>query len=235
MLRRYSAAAFVTALALLGFSHPQPIAAASPVKGFDVSHWQGRVDYATAYRAGFRFVIAKATEGKTYIDPRYSQNRVAAAKTKLRFTAYHFAQPDRSHKDAVREADHFVRAARLHSGNLRPVLDLERYGGLSRSEMVRWTKSFVLRVYHAVGVKPIIYVSPSFWGTRLGNPTWFAHHGFRLWIAHHDVSRPSIPAANWAGHSWTIWQQGVGRVPGIAGRVDRNVLHGTALSRLTIR
>ena len=40
------------------------------VKGFDISHYQNSVDFAGAYKDGLRFVIIKATEGTTYIDPK---------------------------------------------------------------------------------------------------------------------------------------------------------------------
>ena len=50
------------------------------------------------------------------------------------FGAYHFARPDGSANDAIEEADHFVDVAQLGQGDLLPVLDLERTGGLTPEE-----------------------------------------------------------------------------------------------------
>jgi GH25 family lysozyme M1 (1,4-beta-N-acetylmuramidase) len=41
------------------------------------------------------------------------------------------------------------------------------------------------------------------------------------------VRVPRVPAANWAGESWSVWQYtSDGSVAGIDGRVDRDVLRG---------
>jgi GH25 family lysozyme M1 (1,4-beta-N-acetylmuramidase) len=38
------------------------------VQGFDISHYQPTVNFASAYAGGLRFVYIKATEGTTYTD-----------------------------------------------------------------------------------------------------------------------------------------------------------------------
>ena len=48
------------------------------VPGFDISHYQGTVNFAGAYSSGARFVLIKATEGTTYTDPKFSDNYVGA-------------------------------------------------------------------------------------------------------------------------------------------------------------
>ena len=50
------------------------------------------------------------------------------------------------------------------------------------------------RVRTTLGAKPIIYTSPNFWETAMGDTTQFADEGYRLlWIAHWDVPEPSVP------------------------------------------
>ena len=191
--------------------------------GIDVSHWQGHVDWQAVSRSPVRFVIAKATEGRTFTDPRYAANRLGAETAGLAFTAYHFARPDSSANDAVLEADHFLDAADLSQRNLLPVLDMERTGGLGPVKLKTWIRTWLARVEERLGVRAVIYTAPAFWRRATGDSTWFATAGSPLWIAHYGTSEPSVPADNWAGRGWTLWQEtDCARVLGIAGCVDGN-------------
>jgi len=137
--------------------------------------------------------------------------------------AYHFARPSAVAGDAIAEADHFVDTAAPRSGELLPVLDLEVSGGLGTSALQAWVQAFLDRVYERTGVRGLIYVSPSFWSTYVGNTQSFAKGGYSiLWIAHWTAAAsPTVPASNWGGHGWTFWQYtSDGSVPGISGRVD---------------
>jgi lysozyme len=231
--------AFVV-LALVG----GPVLAAGPLAearaghltGIDVSHWQGTIGWRKVKAAGIEFVIAKATEAQWFVDPQYARNRERADALGVRFGAYHFAQPDRTRNDAVREADHFVKAAQLRGRHLQPVLDLERHGGLGHRALVRWTKAWLQRVESRLGVKPMIYSSPSFWTERMGNSSWFASNGYRMWVAHWWADQPRVPADNWAGIGWSLWQvTNCGHVPGIGGCVDVDLSRSTDITPLLIR
>ena len=107
-------------------------------------------------------------------------------------------------------------------GMIIPTLDLERSGGLTDPQLIAWVQAWVGRVYDRLGVRAMIYASPSFWQTYMSNTRWFADNGYSvLWIAHWGVSSPSVPASNWGGKSWTFWQYtSNGSVPGISGAVD---------------
>ena len=134
------------------------------------------------------------------------------------------------------EADHFVDTAKLSQGNLIPALDLEVSGGLGVSALQNWVMAWMSRVTQRVGAKPMIYSSPSFWSTYLGNTTMFATAGYKtLWIAHWGVSSPSVPANNWGGNGWTFWQwTDCWHVSGITGCVDGDRYNGTDLTPVTI-
>ena len=45
------------------------------LNGIDISHWQGTVDFAKVRSAGYRFVIAKATEGIGFTDDNWAKFR----------------------------------------------------------------------------------------------------------------------------------------------------------------
>jgi lysozyme len=204
--------------------------------GIDVSRWQGQINWRQVRAGGVHFAIAKATEAQSWVDPQYARNRERADARGLLFGAYHFAQPDRSYNDAIREADHFVRTAQLLPRHLIPVLDLEVTNGLGPKAMVSWTKTWLQRVESRLGVKPMIYTSPSFWVDKMGNSTWFANNGYRLWIAHWRATEPRLPASSWGGRGWTIWQvSDCGSVPGIKGCVDIDLHRGLDMAYLTIR
>ena len=190
-------------------------------EGIDVSHWQGNLDGPTGRAAGKKFVIAKSTEGIGHKDDKYERNKTGARAQGLKFGAYHFAQPV---NDPIREADWFVDNSGYERGMLIPTLDLERTGGRSVTGLTNWTKAWLGRVYERLGVRPMIYVAPSFWRSNLNDTRWFADNGYAiLWVAHWGVSSPSVPASNWGGRSWTFWQYtSSGSVPGISGRVDLN-------------
>ena len=237
--RRLAAPLMLAVLAgvVLGgaLAEPQPAAAADTLTGIDVSHWQGQVRWSDVVVDGVGFAIAKATEGRIYQDDQYARNKERAEALGLPFTAYHFASPDASANDAQLEADNFVDTAALGPGNLRPVLDLEKNGGLGERKLRRWVKAWLAQVESRVGVKPIIYTSPSFWHDKMGNSRWFAQNGYALWIAHWHVATPRVPAGDWAGHGWTIWQyDDCGTVDGIDGCVDLDRLNGTDIDALRI-
>jgi GH25 family lysozyme M1 (1,4-beta-N-acetylmuramidase) len=213
-----------------------PYSRAGMVTGIDVSHWQGYIRWADVQAAGVKFAYAKATDGRSMVDPLYSRNRDRADALGLRFGAYHFARPDWTSYDAVREADYFVNSAAPRGRHLLPALDLEVSGGLGRSALTGWVKSWLREVQARVGVKPVIYTTPGFWKYYMGNTTWFAANGYRvLWIAHWGVSSPSVPASDWGGHGWSLWQvSSTGKVSGIDGYVDIDLFDGTDMSRMVI-
>jgi GH25 family lysozyme M1 (1,4-beta-N-acetylmuramidase) len=189
--------------------------------GVDISHWNGSINFAKVRAAGKRFVIAKASEGSGHVDAAYARNKRGAMDNSLKFTGYHYARPSGGTRDAVAEANHFVSVLGFRRGMLAPVLDLEVTGGLGQSALRSWVKAFVERVHARLGIKPIIYTSSSFWRDRMGNTSWFASHGYRVWVAHWGVSAPRVPGANWGDRGWALWQySSCGHVDGISGCVD---------------
>jgi TolB protein len=201
-------------------------------RGIDASHWQGTVDWQEVAESGIRFVFLKASEGVSYVDNTYETNRTEANAAGILTTAYHFAQPDTSKKDARKEADHFVDSAALRSGDLVPVLDLETANGLTPEQLQDWTFAWLEEVEARIGVKPMIYTGPWFWETKMADTTAFADAGYELlWIANWFVADPEVPGANWGGHGWTFWQyDDCGSVPGITGCVDLDYFNGVNIS-----
>ena len=236
VLPRFAVGLLALVAGLAGLAQPAPAAAADDLlSGIDVSHYQGEIRWTEVAGAGIGFVIAKATEGRLSSDAEYARNKERAEALGLPFAAYHFAHPEKLANDAVLEADHFLDTAMLNEANLLPVLDLEDHGGLGQRKLRRWVKAWLAEVQSRLGVKAIIYASPSFVKDRLGNSRWFADNGYRLWIAHWHVAAPRVPARNWAGRGWTIWQHdNCGSVPGIDGCVDLDWMRAADLESLRL-
>jgi len=66
-------ASVVAWFAMPASATPIEIEARATVEGFDISHYQTKVNFAGAFKDGLRFVMIKATEGTTFIDPEVSE------------------------------------------------------------------------------------------------------------------------------------------------------------------
>lgn len=216
---------------------PPAPAAPGTLEGLDVSHWQNAIDWFAVAASGKSFTYMKASEDIDFVDPNYETNRTGASAAGLVVGAYHFAQPDASAGDAAAEADHFVDTAKPVAGDLLPVLDLERSGGLSPTVLTAWVRDYLARIQARLGVHGVIYCSPNFWLNYMGDTTWFANNGYEvLWVAHWTTAAdPTVPGGAWGANGWTFWQYtSSGVVPGIAGRVDLNRYNGSNLSAVRI-
>jgi GH25 family lysozyme M1 (1,4-beta-N-acetylmuramidase) len=65
------------------------------VQGIDVSHWQGNMNWTTAYNAGNRFTWAKATQASATLDDQFANNLNNAKPAGMLIGFYHFANPSR--------------------------------------------------------------------------------------------------------------------------------------------
>jgi GH25 family lysozyme M1 (1,4-beta-N-acetylmuramidase) len=225
----------------VGVAPPAGAAATWPVKGIDVSKYQqppygsAPVDWSKVAADGVDFVIVKATEGRTDVDPMFITNMTGAEGVGLTVGMYHVASPSSSTADARKEADHFVAVAAPAAGNVIPALDIEINrvpGGMSPATLEAWSRAWLNRVTNRLGVRPMVYGSIYMFETLLGNTTWFADHGFPLWLARWGDLPATLPANDWQGQGWTFWQWAVtdaGTVDGITTDIDRDRYVGTNL------
>jgi lysozyme len=190
--------------------------------GIDVSHWQGTINWNSVDNAGIRFGFCKATEGTSYVDPQCSRNLSEMKRLGIYRGVYHFGQPNVS---ASAQAQHFVNTARSANGGtlsglLQLCLDIEVTDGIGPAGVWSWIQSFIANIKTLTPRPGIIYTSPSYWTSRVGNPN--NNLNCPLWIAHWGVSSPTVPQA-WSGVGWAFWQYtSTGSVPGISGNVDRD-------------
>ena len=234
---RYARALVVSALSaatVLAASVTAPAVADYRVPGIDISKYQGRIDWRAVGTSNVRFAIMRATLGNDYRDERYARNVALARANGIVVGAYHFAKPGHVYADPRQEADHFLRVARIGPGDILPVLDIEYSGGRSARQLRHWAIRWLNRVETRTGVRPMIYSGNHFWRGAMNNTRWFARRGYALWVAHWYVGAPSVPAGDWGGRGYTVWQwSAVGRFAGIRGPVDRDYVRGS-LGQATI-
>jgi len=165
-------------LLVAAFAIASPAAAAPFVRGIDVSRWKGSISWQRVAQGGYRFTFAEATNG-FMADPSFARNRSGAKAAGLALGAFHFARPAGLTSravvaNAISQADLFVAVAQPQTGELAPVLDLERTGGLSPAALRAWTATWLNEVQLQVGIRPTIYASPTFWRKATGDASVFA-------------------------------------------------------------
>jgi lysozyme len=192
------------------------------VKGVDVSHYDGTIDWAAAHNAGVAFAFMKATESTSFVDPQFAANWKAAGSNGVIRGAYHFFRPA---VDATAQADYFVQNAGIPGdGDLPLTIDLEVTDSVAASTVASGALTFLARVQQKTGRTPIVYTSASFLSS-IGSPAGF--NAYTLWVANWQVSCPKIPNPPWS--DWTFWQDSsTGTIAGIpAGMVDTDQFNGT--------
>lgn len=189
----------------------------SEIDGIDVSHWQGAIDWRAVRGGGVDFAFIKATEGATYADPEFARNWAGAGDAGVMRGAYHYFRPN---VDAAKQAENFLRVARIGPNDLPAVLDVETSDGVAGDALLRAVRVWLDAVERATGKRPIVYTYPDFWNRyAAGSPG-----DYPLWIAAYSRAQPQLPIG-WS--SWTFWQYtSTGRVPGIDGDVDQNRFNG---------
>jgi len=175
--------------------------------------------------SGVQFCFIKATEGATFVDPRFGFNWQAARNAGLARGAYHFFHPAVS---VTAQADIFLQTVPgLAAGDLPPVLDLEapqEWSPIPVANRAALALSWLETVENALHLRPIVYLSAAFATDVLGNASELAQ--YPLWLALY-VTAPS-PAVPKPWSSWDFWQYTqTGTAPGITGNVDRNHFNGS--------
>jgi lysozyme len=183
----------------------------------DISHWQDKVDFAAIKKAGVVGVIAKCTEGTSYIDPTYEDRMNAAIEAGLCWGAYHFLK----HGDIAAQMEWFDRNHDLSQGS-RIAIDYEdspcTLGDLQQA----------LEALSKIdGTQQIcVYAGGLLKGQIDPNKVYPWLEPYPLWLAQYTSGKISWPTNVWP--TWTLWQfSDKGTVPGVSGACDVNAFNGT--------
>ena len=197
------------------------------LKGIDISNHQRGLDLS---KIDCDFVIIKATEGKSYVDPSCDTFFQQALSLGKKLGVYHFA--NNSDNTAQQEADWFIQNTRGYIGKAIPVLDWED----NVTDNVPWALEWLQRVEEAYGCKPMIYMSESVVNRHDWSSVANANYG--IWVAKY---RDNLPDYNYdmskAGNMpsikyWStmaLWQwTSTGRLNGWNGNLDLDIFYGDA-------
>ena len=194
------------------------------VRGIDVSHYQGDIDWDTLAESDIAFAFIKATEGSSYVDDKFAYNYENAMGTDLAVGAYHFFSFDSAGKT---QAENFINTVPAHDGMLPPVIDFEFYGNKQdnppeKEGVLRELCDMIAALEAHYGLKPIIYVTEDTYEAYLVGE--FADYD--IWIRN-VKTKPSLSD----GRSWTFWQYtNRERLEGYSGEeefIDMNVFAGS--------
>jgi len=190
-----------------------------PVRGIDVSHYQGKIDW-NPIGVNYDFVFIKSTEGGDYVDSLFSQNWEGAKTVGLRRGAYHFyrncTSPELQLKNII--------ATVPKSVDMLPItVDVEvnnRCEEPQNQELLKKNLNILLEgLENHYDQSPIVYAmkdSYELYGISEfeKNPIWYRSIFTFPYLSNN--------------REWTFWQySNKGHVKGIDGYVDLNVFNGT--------
>ena len=203
----------------------------SQVYGVDLSFWQGNIHWdqlllpcdddgsvsgkipAPRNQRPVQFTFIRVTKSDSLVDSLYQKNYNEAKRLGIPCGGYHFLTDTVSGKV---QAELFLSHAKLESGDLPPVLDVE----IDSPDIVTKAKEWLEIVEKKCGVKAIIYTNMHVYATRIKNdPSLNAHD---LWLAKPRGEMPDVPNCKFwqfthEGHVWGI----------IDNVVDINMFNGT--------
>lgn len=174
----------------------------------DVSAAQGgAVPWATLRALGCVAVVAKATEGVTYVDPCWAGNAAAVPLATMMLAGYHVFHVE---DDPVRQASFFHREA-FDRCELAPIVDVERTWkretplppGFTGDAFLERTVACARETRSLFQKTPWIYAGPGFLAALGASAAVLAELAeFPLWLADYRTL-PVVPAP-WG--AWTAWQ-----------------------------
>ena len=170
-----------------------------PVRGVDVSSYQGEINWDMLSEQDISFAFIKATEGSNYVDEYFKNNYKEALKSNLRIGAYHFFSFD---SQGSTQADNFIATVDKTENMLPPVVDFEFYGdkqsNLPDEESTREQLDILLsRLEEYYGMKPVIYATQKSYSLYLSG----YYQEYDLWIRN-VITSPHIDDKR----EWTFWQ-----------------------------
>lgn len=189
------------------------------VKGVDVSHYQGAINWATLKDGGVGFAYIKASEGAQFRDPRFDENWRRSKEAGVPRAAYHFFTLC---KTGAEQAANFIAATPVEANGLPHALDAEQTGkcrsGRRVGDPVAEIKAFLDLTEKHYGRRPLIYTTREFHETFLRGRLQTE----RFWLR--SLHRPP----GFRKDQWTLWQyHHRGLRSGVAGHVDLNAFNGT--------
>ena len=190
-----------------------------PIKGFDVSHHQGDIQWKKISPKTYKFVYLKATEGGDFKDCKFQENWLQAREQGFLVGAYHFY---RICRDGTIQAQNFIETVPNKDNALPPVIDLEYDSNcintFTKEPLLQEIQTMHDQVYQHYGKQPIFYISKTFYNIVLAGE----FKNTPLWVREYK-GKPDLKD----NPEWLMWQHtNQGKISGIPTVVDMNVFNG---------
>lgn len=188
------------------------------LNGIDISSYQAGINLAIV---PCDFVIIKATEGASYVNPDFVRAYQQAKTLGKCLGLYHYAQGG----NVEAEANHFLNTIGNRVGEAALCLDWERNDNPRFGENdVAWVKAWCDYVRAKTSVAPLVYIQQSIM-------QYFSQIGdYGLWIAQYADNNPTGYQANpWNEGAYTCairQYSSHGRLNGWNGNLDLNKFYG---------
>lgn len=185
-----------------------------PVKGIDVSHHNGAIDFESVRADSVDFVIIKASDGVGDYDRRMSENYAGARRAGLDVGVYHYFRYHRSGNDQAR---YFLSVIDTMAIDLPVAIDLEDTDNEEEcDEYVSERLRDMVDILHGNGYRVMIYANHDQYESYIAG----RFPDVDIWMASSRAPEADDPRRVWQ-HSHR------GRVDGISGDVDLNTFNGT--------
>lgn len=181
--------------------------------GIDVSHHNGIINWKLVETV--EFVYVKATEGATYVDPKFQQNLKGARDNKQKVGAYHNF---RTSSSVQSQFNNYKKHVKKDDIDIIPMVDVEECKQWSAVQFQDSLMRFIELVKTHYGKAPMIYSVNTFYNKYCA-PKFNNYH---LMIGRYGSEKPFIKGEG----TYTIWQKSqTGKLNGIVRNVDIDVFH----------
>ena len=198
------------------------------MNGIDISNWQNGIQ---VNQVPCDFVICKATQGTTYVNPDCDRAYQQAKNAGKKVGVYHYfggGNPDT-------EAEFFVNNSKGYIGEALLALDWEENQNGRFSQGAAAAKPFLDKVYQLTGVRPLIYMNKNTCRSYDWRSVVAGNYG--LWVAQYaNNNQTGYQSDPWTDSKGTgafpviamHQYSSNGRLSGYSGPLDLDIFYGSA-------
>lgn len=190
----------------------------APAEIIDVSQAQLGIDWVRVKAAGVTTAIIRASQGVSQVDKACAVHLGGAHAAGLQLGVYHALIASWG---GVNQAEHFLKVVEAFRADfaLPLVIDAELQNGMAPARIAETLYGMASTLEQATGAKPMLYTSPGFFNSYVGQQHDLYFAAMPLWIAHWTTAaKPLLPRC-W--HDYALWQfTSSGQVDGVHGHVD---------------
>ena len=188
------------------------------LNGVDVASYQSGINFS---QVPCDFVIVKATEGTSYVNPACNSQYSSAKGAGKLLGLYHYVKGG----NAIAEANFFIDNIKNYVGSAILCIDFEAGGNSAWGDMT-YLRQLCQQVIARTGVRPLIYVQASAYAPVSAVAKEL---NLSLWIAQYA----SMDATGYQAHPWNEGKyscairqySSTGRLPGWGGSLDLNIAY----------